>query len=328
MKQSLSTVGKGGPFNCHMLLAPALAIGNVVTDSFNPVLQDIADQTEYGQIRALTIYLQCYKTLQVVHNREEFNDLCVAAALWSQVVRNIIPALSLTPAAIQELEKEFTESSSFRSAIGELASTDPDTIKYGTHAKFAEWMLENNSTINTVHKQMRAQLTEAANNHPDMLIAKKQAAELSAINFATSIALDIALYEELVSDVEASFRQKSASYDAHMAEHIKSVQQFQDDMQASDITFWQPPAPSKHKSCNLIALEASAAQNNLKRVQTLTGVSEDQTCVLNVVSMNHLGSLKKMFVDELKESALAWMTGAILIMHPRVPNYCNHADEL
>ncbi len=139
--------------------------------------------------------------------------------------------------------------------------------------------------------------SEAARHLPNAITSRKECDDLSAACYSVEITLDVNRYRETVKLLDDDVAVAKQAFDLQMRQLTDDVRHFQELLQQSDVCIRPPPVGMRRSRGGWIKNAVVAANENMKRVQTLAGVGGEGVSVVNVFSMNALLTLKETLVQ-------------------------------
>ncbi len=318
----------GGPFTAHMLMAPALLLGATLGESYNDVWKRICVQTATGQSLAAQCYEIDYEAKQGKQlDQNGFNALCVACGLWEQLKIQVVPPLMLPQQAVDELHTSFLSGGSFRSAVGGLGDWEPADHVIDIPTLMSS-LLKKLPDLQALKDEQVRETSEAARNLPNAIMSRKECLDLSAACYSAELTLDVNSYRAAVQLLEEEVDAAKQAFELKSRQRTEDVRHFQDMLQQSDICIWPPPLGMRRTRGAWVKTAVLAAVENQKRVQTLAGVSEQGVSVVNVFSMNALGTLKETLVQKVQDQCLNLLRGVTIVFFPTLAKKTQHKSVM
>ncbi len=309
----------GGPFTAHLLMAPAFVLGAALGESYSEVWKRIGVQTASGQSLAVQCYETDYESAGAKQGKlldqNGFNALCVASGVWEQLKIQVLPSLMLPPQAVDELQESFVSGGAFRSAVGGLGDWEPPDHVTDIPTLMSS-LLKKLPDLQALKDALVRETSEAARNLPNAIMSRKECIDLSVACYSAEITLDVNSYRAAVQLLDDEVDAGKQAFEVKSRQLTEDVRRFQDLLQQSDISIWPPPVGMRRSRGAWIKNAVLAAAENQKRVQTLAGVDEHGVSVVNVFSMNALGTLKETLVQKVQEQCLDVLRGVTIIFFP------------
>ena len=322
-----------GPLTSNTLLAPKFVIGARSLDTMNEVWGALGTQTAAGQTYALEC-VRAQAAAEVAGSGGEvagikkwkqgaFDELCATSAFWLALKEHVVPAMMLPPAAVDDLCRQFKNGASkgLAEALTSLMLADPPEL-FTDYAATVPYVLQNVPELRVAKEKQVADARKPSEDHPDTIMNKQEMAQLTSGLYFGQVTLDAAHYREAMEKLKESTEEHERERVHVRDRHVADVKAVQDEMQLSDITFSCPSLDRSQKKgpgCDWVQKAVFSALDNQRRVLALTRAKQEDVAVLNIFSLHSLGTIKKMVVDKITETALPVLHGLTLVFYPVLP---------
>ena len=305
-------------FTAHTLMAARFPVNAPLANWYDELLVQQGLQTSRGQALAIEIGL---KVADPQLTQMDFDTLCGACGMWVVVKEHVLPQLAFGSKDIEELDKDFKESTTYRSQIVALTCKEPNE-RVANFMDLAKWVLEHIAFLRLAKEAKAAQAVKPGAVHPNTVLNEVEKVELNAGVYVGQLTLDVNMYRDASKRFSADSKAVEVQQETEKETHISDVRSAQDYFQLSDVRV-EPVVDGGRRNTwagAWVEHAAAACKKNYIKVCKLVGVADgsEDIAVLNIVALNSLGTLKMQVLERFRKE-YSHFPGVTLVMFPLVP---------